>query len=261
MYRYIISVFTANRITGKEVKLSRRKKINKRILRTYGPRPDNGIDVGVKVYALERFRERIPGWKIVRKTKVKKNGQRLYVTYYQSTNHIQDFIDRIHRNKDWNERVVGMQQFMTDPRADDYDDPALWPYQMLLLTNEPLDEEFDDWEILCGPDEAAGLKDLWITIYRSKENLFNDLTEEIRSTRRLDRIVERAIPSLVSQHDPFHMAKKRKQYEEIDHNQRKSITVTRGGGSRQTKYEYPPDCTSKADRSKYRRMMRKKRKS
>jgi hypothetical protein len=236
-------------------------KKDKRTYRELGPRRPNLTLVGMKVTAKERFREDIKGWQIVRKTKKTKNDQTIYCTYYQSSNHIQDFLNRIRlKKKEVKYKILEICQF--EPGTyDEFEDPATYKYGVLLLTNEPFEEEFEDWEIVRGPKECTGMKNLWTTLYRSDEKPWEDLMDQIKSDKGMNRVVERMIPDLYTRQSLYQTAKNRNYFEESEQNRKKHTTVTKKGGFRATKYDYPKGCVSKQDRSKYRRMMRKERKN
>lgn len=222
----------------------------------------NGMAIAVKVYSTERFRETFPGWELFKKTKFTKKGTTVYCAYFQSSQHIQKFLDRMDmflvRNKEWKDKIVAVHQ--VDPETgEDFDDPNLWKYGILILTNEPVDDEIEGWELVDGPWEADGLPGMHWTIYRSKENRWDEFKEIVEEDEELSEVVERIIPDLYPQRSIVKKAKNLKYFSRSERSKRKHITATRGGGSRQTKYEYPPDCVTKKQRQQYRRMMRKKR--
>lgn len=218
---------------------------------------NSGVVVGVKVISQERFVEKIPGWVFNKRTKKTKDDSVVYFTYYSSCNHIQDFLDRITKNKEWRKQVIVVHQVDPD-NYETFDDPKRWPYKVRVWSTEPFDEEFEGCEITRGPILMAGGAGLWVTVYQSKDKFWNDFKETIESDPELRYIVTDLHYDTELQIDIYKRAKNERYFK--THSRKKHITIVKGGGFKKTKYEYPTDCTSKSDRSRYRRTMRKKNK-
>jgi hypothetical protein len=137
------------------------------------------------------------------------------------------------------------------------DDPRFWEYQLLIHSTQEFDYEFENWEIVIPSRPAKGIKGLWISKYASKIEPWEELIECIKEDRELKSIVERMVPDKAIQTNIFRTARNHR-YFANPNNKPKSVSVVKGGGTRLTKYEYPHDCISKKDRSKYRRDQRKK---
>jgi len=237
-------------------------KITEKDEETYdklGPSQRSGVTVGAKVISHDRFREKIGGWKIIKKTRVKQNGVEVFNTYYVSSGHIQDFLNVVRNNKEFDERIITVHQFQPETGAL-VDDPAEWPFGLMFITNEPVDEEFEDWEIVEGPREVKGLRNTYVTCYRSKQELWDELIETVRSDKQLNRIVERMVPNKKDPLNVFRAAKNTKQFKDIEHKRRRGISIVKGA-FRKTKYDYPDGIVTTEQKRVYRRNMRKQRRT
>jgi len=234
-------------------------KADRNAYRRYGPPRPNGVHIGIKLYCTTRDRIKVPGWKIVRRTRVRKNNTEVFCIYYRSSNHVQDFIDRMDimlKRRDIRERVIKYVQYDPDSN-EEFEDPNNWPYGLLILTNKPIDDEFEDWEIVSGPRSLDGVKNLWGTTYRCKEAEWDDLMETLRDDPEIGPYIERMIPDKKLEIDPIKRARNIRKSREADR-RRKRFDSGIKGGSRKTKYEYPTGCNTKSERSKYRRQQRRK---
>jgi len=226
----------------------------------FGPTEPNGVLTCCKVYATKRFKEKIPGWTIIRRTKARGKDTIVYATYYESSNHIQEFLNRIKYLQKKDKTIIAVNQVDPD-NFEKFDDPAEWPIGLLVFSNEPLEEEFENWEIISGPRQPRGMKDLWITTYATKTETWDDLINCIRSDKELKRIIERMVPYRKPEQNVFRTARNKNYEERAELDRRNKITTTEKGRTRKVKYSYPQGCISKKDKSAYRRTMRKERKA
>jgi hypothetical protein len=210
----------------------------------------------VVIYSKTRYRPKIHGWRIVRKTKIKdKIWGRLYGTEYRSRNHIQEFLDYIFLTPRHAANVVRCHQLNGKDKGDDPDDPTIWKYGIVILSREPFNEDFKKWEMVAGAKKTD--IGLYRTVYRSRKPRWGKLIEHVRSDKRLNKLIKYIIPEIntcMTQKVKFNRAIFRR----LDKLKRHNVTVSKGGGLRKVKYEYPSNCVSKEDRSKYRRDLRRK---
>ena len=226
-------------------------------------------DIIIKVKSKKKIKIKVPGWEIKKTTQKttlkKKKGKKviikklknpIYFTYYQGHSNVNGFVSTFRDiQKQWIKMDIGKEREVFSD-LDKFDDPRIYPYEMRVLSSSEFEFEINGWVMVEEARRVKGLHE-YSTVYRSKSNDWDEFMLEVKEDVGLRNIVERMAPGITPP-DPMTVDIKMTISKKVEKKRRINITVTVGGGSRKTQYEYPHNCTNKKDRQKFRREQRKK---
>lgn len=131
-------------------------------------------------------------------------------------------------------------------------DPKTLQYGIRILSFKPILPNIPGWVKASSPRKLENT-DLYSILYRSMNNNWDEAINHIKKTYGRD--IHRCIPELflVRKIDPEadEIFRRKQQLKE------RSLTTTKSGRLRKTKYVYPDNCISSHDRALYRRKMRR----
>lgn len=222
----------------------------------------NGVKVTMKTGSYNKVRIKISGWPIIKKTKKTVKGRIEYYTYYQAETHIQDFLDQIEEYR--HKLLFCINHGCYDKQLEAEEDIFKYQYGIRILSHGPLEPDLSDqgWHVTQRSKICGGDRSISSVAYRCEVDKWQEIMNYLRVHKSYKQRIHVVIPELFNTYNLSEEEMSRSEYywKNEEHNKRNKLTVTQSGGTRQTKYEYPTNCVTKPDRSKYRRQQRKLRK-
>lgn len=125
--------------------------------------------------------------------------------------------------------------------------------QCRVLSTEPFDDDIPGWSLYEDPNECSGSEKVYKSIYRTATASITDFFRFVRERSEqgykvISMIQE--LPPCISPNNPEAGRVTRK---------REHFASGKAGKIIRTKYEYPDDCRTPRERSRYRSKMRRQR--